>query len=357
MWVSLLYSAFALGTRFQATIEKHLSATSGSRPCQTQSLYEARMNFYREKAVQCMILANYTKCPPSTIEAFLLYCGTEYSRSADAQFSSYVIVGMMVRLAFRMGLHRDPARFPNISPFEGEMRRRKWLTIVAIDLITSSHLGLPRMVQPSMYDTQEPRNLLEDDIYEDMPEPLPPSRPETEPTQLLCFILVSKIRKIQAQIADLMAVTQQPAYKNIIDLDAALRLVFEKFPQSIEDHNPGTANVSEKTAFMRQNYLHLAYLRAQVMLHRPYIKIGRAEQHYEYSRRVCLNAAMELLSLQLKFDHETQPGDTPNQSVRNKTKRFVYGSILILILKPEVRHHCPQRADDFYHFSGFSSCY
>ena len=130
-----------------------------------------------------MILANYTKTPPYTIEAFLLYFGTEFVRSVDSQFSVYMLVGMIVRLCFRMGYHRDPSRFPNISPYRGELRRRKWLVVMSLDLITSAQAGLPRMIMPFMHDTQEPRNLDEDDLHEDMLE-LPPSRPETELTQL-----------------------------------------------------------------------------------------------------------------------------------------------------------------------------
>ena len=179
-----------------------------------------------------------------------------------------------------------------------------------------------------MYDTQEPRNLTDDDIYEDMPEPLPPSRPETNPTRLLYFILTSKIRRVQAQILDLMEATQQPPYKNIIDLDAALRLVFDKFPRDIEAYSPDTVSISGNTYMMFGVYLQLAYLKAQVMLHRPYIKVGRVDQHYEYSRRVCLNAAMELLTLQSKLDNAVQPGDRSSQPVRDQTGQSSPGIIL-----------------------------
>lgn len=309
MWVGLLYAILATATRFQATFDGPMSKSVGTGHNHTQSLHSARINFYREKAVQCMILANYTKCPPYTIEAFMLYCASEFSRSADAQFSSYMVVGMLIRLAFRMGLHRDPSRFPNISPFEGEMRRRRWVSIVSLDLITSAQLGLPRMIQPHMYDTQEPRNLTQEEIYEDMTE-LPPSRPESELTQLLYFILLVRIRKIQAQILDMIqASPQPPPYQAIIDIDTALRSTYSQVPKSLEVKHPGKASASLNSSLMRYTYLELVYLKAQVMLHRPYLKLGRVDKHYEYSRKVCLNAAMELLLLQNKLDGDIQPMD------------------------------------------------
>ncbi|EUC41104.1 hypothetical protein COCMIDRAFT_107095 [Bipolaris oryzae ATCC 44560] len=308
MWVGLLYAILATGARFQATFDWHMSNGVGLGSNHTHSLYLARTNFYREKSVQCMILANYTKCPPATMETFLLYWASEFSRSTDAQFSSYMVVGMLIRLSFRMGLHRDPSRFPNISTFEGEMRRRRWISIVSLDLISSAQLGLPRMIQPYMYDTQEPRNLNEEDIHENMTE-LPPSRPEAEFTQLLYFILLTRIRKLQAQTLDLIEATPQPPYKTIIDIDAALRSIYSKIPKSLEIKSSGKASAPLRWSLMRYTYLELAYLKAQVMLHRPYLKLGRVDKLYEYSRKVCLNAAIELLAFQKKLDTDIRPGD------------------------------------------------
>lgn len=254
-----------------------------------------------------MILANYAKTPPHTIEAFLLYFGTEFYRSADSQFSIYMLVGLIVRLCFRMGYHRDPSRFPNISPFRGELRRRKWLVIMSLDLITSAQAGLPRMIMPFMYDTQEPRNLDEDDLYEDMLE-LPPSRPETELTQLLYSIILTRLRHLQARILDLVNTTSQPPYREIDDIDIALRRVFDGVPQSsiantVEDFGSALSPTS-----MRHLYLELAFLKAELMLHRPYLVLGRTDARYAYSRRVCLNASIEMLHFQNKIDAEVQPG-------------------------------------------------
>jgi hypothetical protein len=59
---------------------------------------------------------------------------------------------------------------------------------------------------------------------------------------------------------------------------------------------------------MRQLYLGLSFLKAELMLHRPYLLSGRTDLRYEYSRRVCLNAAAEMLSFQRKLDTEIRPG-------------------------------------------------
>ena len=299
MWIGLLYAILAIGARFQASrIENHEDTLRGD------SMHSAHLSFYREKCVQALILANYTKCPPFTIETCILYIGSELVRSSDAQFSICVLVGMIVRMGFRMGYHRDPSRFANISPFMGELRRRSWLVLLSLDLISSAQIGLPRMIQPFMYDTKEPRNLEEEDLHEDMVE-LPPARPESQLTPLLYTIVLTRVRKAFAKIADLTNTTSQPAYREIMDMDADLREVYDKIPDASKLTDVDTA---ETPASTRRLYLGLSFMKAELVLHRPYLLLGRTDPKYSYSRRVCINAAFEMLELQQNLDAEIRPG-------------------------------------------------
>ncbi|KAH7094461.1 hypothetical protein FB567DRAFT_600035 [Paraphoma chrysanthemicola] len=304
MWLGLFYAVLSMGARFQAASG---DIDSRSPPVAGESLYTARMDFYREKVVQAMILANYTKCPPYTVQTSLLYFGSEFSRSPDTQFGMWVLVGMIVRMAFRMGYHRDPSRFANISPFEGEIRRRAWLVILSVDLVSSAQVGLPRMIQPFMYDTQEPRNVPEDDLYEDMTE-LPPSQPETELTPLLYTIVMTRVRMVHAKVMDLNNATSQPPYREIMNLDAVLRHVYDKAPESSKAMPRDNVDLTISSASVRRLYLGLSFLKAELILHRPYLLLGRTDIKYEYSRRVCLNAASEMLDFQQRLDVDIQPG-------------------------------------------------
>ncbi|KAI4658852.1 uncharacterized protein J4E79_006611 [Alternaria viburni] len=178
---------------------------------------------------------------------------------------------------------------------------------MSLDFTTSSQAGLPRTIMPQMYDTQEPRNLGEDDLHEDMLE-LPPSRPETELTQLLYSIVLTRLRSVQARIVDLVNATSLPPYGEITEMDATLRDVFEKIPQSPASNTFDDLSTDLSPDFMRYTYLNVAFLKAELMLHRPYFVLGRTDSRYAYSRRVCLNAAIEMLRLQSKLDAEVQPG-------------------------------------------------
>jgi hypothetical protein len=298
MWLGLLYGVLCIGARFQ-------TASSGGQ--RDDSLHTARVDYYREKVVQALILANYTKCPPYTMETLLLYFGCEYIRSSDTQFGMWILVGMIVRIALRMGYHREPSCFANISPFEAEIRRRVWLVILSIDLVSSAQVGLPRMIQPFMYDTREPINVDEEDLHEDMVE-LPPSLPEVELTPLLYSIIIARVRTAAAKVMDLIHTTSEPPYREVMNADTLLRHVYDRLPAPVKAMASEDFDITLDPTAMRRLYLGLSFLKAELMLHRPYHLPGRTDARYEYSRRVCLNAAFEMLDRQQKLDAEIQPG-------------------------------------------------
>ncbi|KAH3989120.1 hypothetical protein HBI25_050880 [Parastagonospora nodorum] len=302
MWLGLLYSVLCIGATFQLSDPESYGTSAP-----VESLNTARIDFYREKIVQAMILANYTKCPPWTVETMIAYFGTEFTRSSDTQFSSFVLVGMIVRIALRMGYHREPSRFANISPFQAELRRRAWLVIIAIDLVSSAQVGLPRMMQPFMYDTQEPRNLEEEDLHEDLAE-LPPSKPETMLTPLLYAIITTRVRTVHAKVMDLMNATSQPPYRDFMHVDSLLRHVYDNLPPATQALASEDFDMATDPTSLRRLYIGLSFLKAELMLHRPFHLPGRTDPKYDYSRRVCLNAACEMLDLQHKLDVEIQPG-------------------------------------------------
>jgi hypothetical protein len=96
---------------------------------------------------------------------------------------TYLLSGTMIRLALQQGYHRDPSQFPNLSVFQGEMRRRIWSAVSQHDLLFSIQIGLPKCIRYAECDTQPPRNLYAEELYEDMKE-LPPSRPVSEDTEI-----------------------------------------------------------------------------------------------------------------------------------------------------------------------------
>ncbi len=134
---------------------------------------------FRVRAAQCLTLGDYTKPGLYKVQAMLLYLGCEMFRRNEAMLGVSTLFTVTVRLAMHMGMHRDPKHYPNMTPYEGEMRRRMWLLLREIDLLVSFQYGLPSNIHTGSYDTEPPRNLRVEDFEENSTE-LPPPCPMNE---------------------------------------------------------------------------------------------------------------------------------------------------------------------------------
>lgn len=86
----------------------------------------------------------------------------------------WILSGVAIRLARKMGLHRDGMRL-GLSPFETEMRRRLWVHIAHVDFRTADVLGMKPSLDLSTADAKVPLNIEDEDLQPDMIE-LPAER-------------------------------------------------------------------------------------------------------------------------------------------------------------------------------------
>ena len=92
----------------------------------------------------------------------------------------YVLIGIAVRIAVRLGLHRDGTQF-KLSPFDAEQRRRVWWNLVALDKRIAETTG-SAVTAMSTYraDCKRPFNLNDSDLYPHAKHPPQASNVSTE---------------------------------------------------------------------------------------------------------------------------------------------------------------------------------
>ncbi len=106
-------------------------------------------------------------------------------RSHNKTRSSWALVGLAVRIAQGLGLHKD-GEGRAFSAFEAEMRRRLWWQILVLDMRASEDRGSEPVVQPESFNTRMPRNLNDEDFGHDSQHPLPEKKGVTQMT--FCLI-------------------------------------------------------------------------------------------------------------------------------------------------------------------------
>ncbi|KIW92326.1 uncharacterized protein Z519_07310 [Cladophialophora bantiana CBS 173.52] len=156
---------------------------------------------YRTIARQALVNAGFLHTSnPTTLQAFSLFLiGVRTSHRHDTQ---YILSGVAVRLALKMGLHRD-GEFLRLTPFETEMRRRLWWHIVHVDFRAADMLGVRPSLDLSIGDTKMPLNVEDEDLSPDMVDP-PPERSGIT-SIVLCLVrceIIGCLRKLALPLSN-----------------------------------------------------------------------------------------------------------------------------------------------------------
>ncbi|OKL57904.1 hypothetical protein UA08_06418 [Talaromyces atroroseus] len=305
MWVGLLFGIMCLACIYQKSINSAMNMP-GLMEYNWQT--QRRIELYRERVIQCLTLADYTKCGPYTLETLIYYLSIEYTSITDNQTGVWVLLGIVVRIAIRMGYHRDGSHSPRLSPFQTEMRRRIWAVIYLLDSGAADQYGLPRMINQSLSDTKEPLNLIDEDIGPDM-EQLRQPRPDSEPTMIGFLAIKNRLIATQNTITDLTSYPNKAvSYKQIMKLDGIIQEQFQSIPPALR-MRPLSKSLSDSTDVIANRlFLTLISYASRCLLHRDYLMAAHSDDRYEYSRKACISAALEILRIQEHVREECQIG-------------------------------------------------
>lgn len=189
-------------------------------------------NSYRYSMAQCLILADYTKPHRYVLEALTIHFQGEHSQNSDSQISLWVLVGIIVRLAMRMGYHRDPKIFSNLSVFEGEIRRRLWSFVRCTDILLSFRVGLPSMVRSGDSDTDIPQSIY-DDEFDEGSAALPPVRPLNEQTPVSYLVAKTRVVLVFGRVLEHCQRVKGSTYDEVLDIDNALQQARDMVPDHL----------------------------------------------------------------------------------------------------------------------------
>ncbi|RHZ67175.1 fungal specific transcription factor domain-containing protein [Aspergillus thermomutatus] len=305
MWIGLLFSMICL-----AAIHQQLERPASDQPASLAQDFEEihGMQVYRDRVGQCLALADYTKCVPYTIETLLHYLAIEYLNITDSQTSVWILLGITVQIALRMGYHRDGSHSSHLSPFQAEMRRRVWAIIFQLDSAAAGQYGLPRMINAGKVDTAEPRDLSDDALGPEMTE-LPPSRSDSAPSSIQFLVMKNRLVSTFNLVIDLTSSPKQVvSYAEVMRLDRILNEQFTSMPVPLRMRSMSRQLTDASDVILNRVFLALTFYKSRCILHREYMLAGRSDSRYLYSRRSCINAALEIQHIQASLHEESQPG-------------------------------------------------
>ncbi|QBZ59136.1 hypothetical protein PoMZ_04096 [Pyricularia oryzae] len=117
---------------------------------------------------------------------YLISLQGRYNRHA-----AWVLNGVVIRIAQKMGIHRDGTML-GLPPFETEMRRRLWFQILSMEFKTALMSGLGHSLLPRVWDTQEPKNVNDADLHPSATEPV---KDREGPTEMIFVLITNKVAR------------------------------------------------------------------------------------------------------------------------------------------------------------------
>jgi hypothetical protein len=303
LWIGTLFGLMCIAVHLEYYTMP--VTTAGSAPM-LPMISQHQIELYRRKMIQCLMLGGYAKGGPHAMETLLLYFHVEFSASPrDLPTELWLLLGVIIRLALRLGYHRDGSHFPSITPFEAEMRRRRWCSILQLETMASSQYALPKMIHFPQVDVQPPHNLFDED-FDESTEKLPESWPDTTVTPSLYIITKVTLFQVFGQATELNLQPKPPSYAQVTLLDKTLDELREKMPARFIWRSMAQSVTDKPELVFQRIWLHLLYLKTKTMMHRRYIRVGRGDKRCNYSRVTCINSALQILDLQRTVFDETQ---------------------------------------------------
>ncbi|KAL4980815.1 hypothetical protein BDW66DRAFT_38252 [Aspergillus desertorum] len=124
------------------------------------------MTKYRAAFCQALVNASWLKTTEMPVlQAYTLFLIAMRTQMDPQTF--WILTGIAIRLAQRMGLHRDGENL-GLPPFMVQMRRRLFWQLLPLDSYAGQVSGTGISISPNSWDTKQPLNINDDQIFPGM---------------------------------------------------------------------------------------------------------------------------------------------------------------------------------------------
>lgn len=195
-----------------------------------------------------------------------------FLQSSAKLSTCYSYVGIALRSALRLGLHRSVAA--DFNPIERELRKRIFWVVRKMDVYVSTLLGLPQMLSDDDIDQEYPMEVDGDFITSQgiiqMPSDFTPLMAGCNAHTRLCNVILKVVKYIypvkNARHRSKSDQRYMVSHSKIREIERDLQTWMEELPAALR---PGT-EVSPQLERIRQ-LLRISYAHVQMVMYRPFL--------------------------------------------------------------------------------------
>ncbi|KIX09369.1 uncharacterized protein Z518_00448 [Rhinocladiella mackenziei CBS 650.93] len=230
--------------------------------------------------------------------------------SFDDSDGVWSFLGLIIRFALSMGLHRDPKWFESMSIFEAEMRKRLWTTLVFIDSQNSLESGMPLLLQSDDYDTPAPLNFKDDDLRDNSITDPTPEESDDVTESMFQIILSRSFPTVLNIIRRINRPLDAEGYRMVLEYEAQIRDLLQmtgKIYRSSKTKDVAFSGDMSWKDFQRMT-LEIYLRRALLALHLPFFTTADAATLYPTSHWSALESSLAIIVIQRTlYEERTDP--------------------------------------------------
>lgn len=209
------------------------------------------------------------------------------------------------------------------------MRRRVWTFIWQADIFFSFQHGFPSMVKIESPDKILPRNIYDETFGPTCIE-LSTSLSDSEPTQISYLICKARLALSLARALKELnrENTPPPSYEKVLEIDRSIRETYAKAPDYFRLRSMAEQQHDQVSLIFARFALASVHHRALCVVHSRFLEAARTDARFVNSRRVCLESAMALLSLQAIQHQEVMAGGQTRRLTKYITSLITHDYLL-----------------------------
>lgn len=256
-----------------------------------------------------------TNQPPQSWNILATHCLLLIAKRANyiQENSLWMSTGALVRWAMAAGYHREASQTARISPYQREMRRRLWATIVELDLQAAVERGMPPNIGVEDFHSKSPLNIDDKSLRElqdsghDLPEEMPNDvLTDTSFQSQLCSSLTVRLEICRS----VNSCREQDDFDRVLTLGQKLEEALQSIP---ERNNPQNNPRQQQTAMYVKRLLLIHLYQYMLLLYFQYAVQAPPSFKSNICRRARLEASLKLLDHYQSLIHEEK---VPEQACR-----------------------------------------
>jgi hypothetical protein len=192
----------------------------------------------------------------------------------------------LLAMAMAAGFHREPTFLSaSISPFDQEMRRRLWYTILELNMELCCDRGIRCNVSSDDWDCLQPLNIHDED-FASTTQSMPSNRPLADYTRTSCLCKLAQHLPLRMEmLARINSISRSLESSTAMAFDTKIREHLDSLPSW---HNKPESRVAHSVSMsVLHNYL--------LMVHQPFATQKLEQSQYFHSRSTWHDSALRVL--------------------------------------------------------------